>query len=151
VVGVQNRPPQNEFRNVWFRNNIFWKNTGGVGADAGLDFSVFRFLNNLWETAYQGDEHARSGDPMFVDGNAHNPEGYKIRSGSAARDQGMLLYENPLDFWNGARPHLSKTEKYDIGAHEFGTDGTAHAGLDAATFPFEVPAYQLRFKAKPPR
>ena len=33
VVGVQNRPPENEFRNVWFRNNIFWENTGGVGAD----------------------------------------------------------------------------------------------------------------------
>jgi hypothetical protein len=63
----------------------------------------------------------------------------------------MLLYENPLDFWNGARPHLSKTGRYTIGAHEFGTTGAARIGLDLATFPFEVPPYQLRFKEKPKR
>ncbi len=151
VVSVENRPPQNEFRNVWFRNNIFWENTGGVAASPGVDFSLFRFVNNLWDKPFKGDERAKTGDPLFVDAKAHDPEGYKIQGGSAARDQGLLLYENPLDFWNGARPHLSKTEKYDIGAHEFGTAGTAHIGLELATFPFEVPAYQLRFKAKPPR
>jgi hypothetical protein len=151
VVGVKNRPPQNEFRNIWFRNNIFWENTGGVGADPGIDLGAFHFLNNLWEKPYQGDEQAKTGDPLFVDPQAHNPEGYKIQSTSAARGQGILLYENPLDFWNGMRPHLSKTEKYDIGAHQFGTTGAAHIGLDLAAFPFAVPAYELRFKAKPKR
>jgi hypothetical protein len=52
---------------------------------------------------------------------------------------------------NGQRPHLSKTEKYDLGAHEFGTSGTAHIGLDMAAFPFEVPPFKLQFKAKPKR
>jgi hypothetical protein len=154
VVGVRNGAAgareQNEFRNVWFRNNIFWGNTGGVGADEGVDLGLFRFANNLWDKVYKGDEQARTGDPLFTDPKAHEPEGYKIQSGSAARDQGTTLFENPLDFWNGARPHLSKTEKYDIGAHEFGTAGAAHIGLDRTTFPFEVPPYELRFKAKPP-
>ena len=151
VVGVRKPPPVSEFRNVWFRNNIFWVNTGGVGADREEDMGGFRFLNNLWDKSYQGDDQAKTGDPQFVDPQAHNPEGYKLQSSSAARSQGMLLYENPLDFWNGMRPHLSKTEKYDIGAHQFGTTGAAHIGLDLATFPFEVPAYQLRFKARPKR
>lgn len=155
LVRVRNAAPgpkgQNDFRNVWFRNNIFWKNTGGVGADQGVDFSQFRFVGNLWDKPYGGDRQAKTGDPLFVDSQAHNPEGYKIQSGSAARGQGMLLYENPLDFWNGARPHLSKTEKYDIGAHQFGKTGTAHIGLDLGAFPFPVPPYELRFKAKPPR
>ena len=155
VVGVRDQAPgpkgQNEFRNIWFRNNIFWENTGGVGLEPKLDASQFRFVNNLWDKPYQGDGQAITGDPLFVDAKAHNPEGYKIRSESAARDQGMLLYENPLDFWNGARPHLSTTEKYDIGAHEFGKTGTAHVGLDLAAFPFAAPPYELRFKAKPPR
>jgi hypothetical protein len=149
IVGVQNRPPQNEFRNIWFRNNLFWGNTGGFGADAGIDFKAFRFVNNLWDKPYSDDQQARSGDPLFVDPAAHTPEGYKIQSGSAARDQGMLLYENPLDFWNAPRPHLSKTEKYDIGAHEFGTKGAARVGLDLSTFPFEVPPYKLQFNARP--
>ena len=29
--------------------------------------------------------------------------------------------------------------------------GAAHIGLDMATFPFEVPAFKLQFKAKPKR
>jgi hypothetical protein len=151
VVGVQNRPPQNIFRNIWFRNNIFWKNTGPVAADKGIDMSEFRFMNNLWDKAFPGDAEAIIGDPLFVDQQAHGPEGYQIQSESAARDQGMLLYENPLDFWNGARPHLSKTERYDIGAHEYGSKGSAHIGLDMAAFPFPVPAFKLHFRARPPR
>lgn len=149
VVGLENRPPQNEYSNIWFRNNIFWKNIGEVGADAGLDINALHFLDNLWDKPYSGDAQAKTGDPLFVDPEAHSPEGYKLQSGSAARGQGMLLYENQVDFWNGARPHLSKTEKYDIGAHQFGTRGAAHIGLDLATFPFAVPPFQLRFKAKP--
>jgi len=141
VVGVRNESPgargQNEFRNVWFRNNIFWKNTGPTGADPGVDLTLFHFVNNLWD------------NPDFVDPDAHTPEGYKIRADSAARGQGMLLFENPLDFWNAPRPHLSKTEKYDIGAHQYGTTGPARIGLDLAAFPFPVPPYQLRFKARP--
>ena len=77
------------------------------------------------------------------------PEGYRLQSGSAAREQGMLLYDNPLDFWDAPRPHLSQTDKYDIGAHEFGATGNAHVGLDLSTFPFEVPPYKLQFGAKP--
>jgi hypothetical protein len=151
VVGVQGRPPLTDYRNIWFRNNIFWENTGGVGADPGVDFSQFHFVNNLWDKPYAGDAQARSGDPLFVDSAAHGPEGYKLRGESAAKDQGLLLYENPLDFWNAPRPHLSRTEKYDIGAHEFGATGAEHAGLDRAAFPFEVPPFELRFKAKPRR
>ena len=151
VVGVQNRPPQNIFRNIWFRNNIFWQNSGPVAADNGISFSEFHFVNNLWEKAFPGDTEARNGDPLFVDPKAHNPEGYKIQSESPARDRGMLLYENPLDFWNGARPHLSKTERYDIGAHEYGSQGSARIGLDLAAFPFPVPPFKLQFRAKPPR
>ncbi len=151
LIGIENRPPQNEYRNVWFRNNLFWENTGPVVAAAGIDLKEFHFLNNLWNTPYAADARARTGDPLFVDPNAHSPEGYMIQSRSAARDQGMLLYENPVDFWNGQRPHLSKTEKYDIGAHEFGTTGAAHVGLDMTTFPFEVPPFKLQFKAKPKR
>ena len=151
VVGVQNRPPQNEFRNVWFRNNIFWRNTGGVAADAGVDFAQFHFASNLWDKPYERDAQAKTGDPLFVDPDAHAPEGYRIRGESAARDQGMLLYENPLDFWNGPRPHLSKTERYDIGAHEYGTTGAAHIGLDLTRFPYEVPPFKLKFKDKPKR
>jgi hypothetical protein len=86
-----------------------------------------------------------------VDPDAHVAEGYRLRTGSSAREQGILLYENPLDFWNAPRPHLSKTEKYDIGAHEFGATGSAHVGLDRSTFPYEVPPFELRFKAKPKR
>jgi Right handed beta helix region len=169
VVGIQRHPPLIEFRNIWFRNNIFWDNTGGVGIDSGLDTAGIHFLNNLWDTPYQGDSRARSGDPAFADPNASTPEGYRLKSGSAAIDAGMLLYSNPLDFWNGQRPHLPKTgvsdnpnpEKgfynlpksgvYDIGAHEFGSTGMAHIGLDLATFPFEVLPYKLQFRAKPKR
>ncbi len=151
VIRVENRPPQNEFRNIWFRNNIFWENAGSVKVDPALNPKEFHFLNNLWTQAYEADAQARTGDPLFADPSAHTPEGYKLRTGSAAIDQGVLLYENPLDFWNGARPHLSKTEKYDIGAHESGTSGTARVGLDMSTFPFEVPPFKLQFKAKPKR
>jgi hypothetical protein len=108
-------------------------------------------VNNLWNQPYDRDAQGKTGNPLFVDPNAHTPEGYKIQSGSAARDQGMLLYENPLNFWNGQRPHLSKTEKYDIGAHEFGTTGPARIGLDMTTFPFEVSPFKLQFKARPKR
>jgi hypothetical protein len=151
VVGIQNNPPQNDYRNIWFRNNIFWQNSGAVAADAGVNLGEFQFVNNLWDKPYKGDARATTGDPLFVAPKAHAPEGYKIQAGSAAKDRGMLLYENPLDFWNGARPHRSRTEKYDIGAAEFGTTGTAHIGLDLATFPFPVSPYKLRFKAKPRR
>jgi hypothetical protein len=151
LIRVENRPPQNEFRNIWFRNNIFWENAGPVTAAPGINLKEFHFVNNLWSKAYDGDAQAKTGDPLFVDPNAHAPEGYRIQSQSAAKDQGMLLYENPLDFWNGQRPHLSKTEKYDIGAHEFGTTGAAHIGLDMAAFPFEVPPFKLQFKARPKR
>ncbi len=151
VVGVQYRPPLTDYRNIWFRNNIFWGNTGGVGMDEGVDASQFHFLNNLWDKSYAGDPQAKSGDPLFADPQARTPDGYKLQAGSAAIGQGMLLYENPLDFWSAPRPHLSQTEKYDIGAHEFGAAGAAHAGLDRSSFPYEVPAFELRFKARPPR
>jgi hypothetical protein len=151
LVGIQNNPPQNEFGNICFRNNIFWQNSGAVAADPGINLGDFHFVGNLWDKPYKGDARATTGDPLFVDPKAHAPEGYKIQAASAAKDRGMLLYENPLDFWNGARPHLSRTEKYDIGAAEFGTTGTAHIGLDRAAFPFQVPPYKLRFKAKPNR
>ena len=49
-------------------------------------------------------------------------------------------------FWNAPRPHLSKTELYDIGAYEFGATGAAHAGLDLSSFPYKVPPFKLRFK-----
>ncbi|MCL5005979.1 MAG: right-handed parallel beta-helix repeat-containing protein [Acidobacteria bacterium] len=149
VVGFENRPPWNQLTSIWFRNNIFWENTGPVGADPGLDINQFHFVNNLWDKPYPGDREAKVGNPLFVDPNAHNPEGYKLQAGSAARGQGMLLYENPVDFWNGFRPHLSKSKKYDIGAHQYGTRGAAHIGLDLATFPYEVPPFKLQFKAKP--
>jgi len=61
------------------------------------------------------------------------------------------LYENQFDFWNGRRPHLPKTGKYDIGAHQFGSKGSAQIGLDLTTFPFAVPPYKLKFKARPER
>jgi hypothetical protein len=149
VVGVQARPPLTDFRDIWFRNNIFWQNTGAVGIDEGVDASQFRFLSNLWDKPYTGDAQAKSGEPLFVDARGHGPEAYRIQQGSAAKDQGLLLYENPLDFWNAPRPHLSRIEKYDLGAHELGVAGDAYAGLDRATFPFQVPPYELRFKAKP--
>jgi hypothetical protein len=63
--------------------------------------------------------------------------------------ESQLLYENPLDFWDGSRPHLSKTENYDIGAHELGARGAAHVGLDLSMFPSEVPPFKLRIGAKP--
>ena len=103
------------------------------------------------ELPFTGDTSPRGGDPLFVDFQAHAPEGYRLRAGSAAIDRGMLLYENPLDFWNGAQPHLSGAGKYDIGAAEFGTTGKAGIGLDVASFPFQVPAYKLQFKAQPRR
>ncbi|HUZ45723.1 MAG TPA: right-handed parallel beta-helix repeat-containing protein [Terriglobia bacterium] len=149
LVGVENRPPWNQFSNIWFRNNIFWGNTGAVGVDAGLDPGHFHFVNNLWDKPYAGDREAKRGNPLFVDPNAHSPEGYKIQSKSAARGRGLRLYENQVDFWNGFRPHLSTTENYDIGAHQYGSSGTGHAGLDLKTFPFKVPPFKLRFKAKP--
>jgi hypothetical protein len=149
LIRVENRPPQNEFRNIWFRNNIFWENTGGVTFATGIDPKEIHFVNNLWSKPYDGDAQAKTGDPLFVEPNAHTAKGYLIQSGSAARDQGMLLYENPMDFWNG--PHLSETEKYDIGAHEFDTIGVVHIGLDMVAFPFEVPPFKLQFKARPKR
>ncbi|MGA2658293.1 MAG: serine hydrolase [Verrucomicrobiota bacterium] len=149
VVRVENRPPQNEYRNIWFRNNVFWQNTGPVTVDAALNSKEFHVLNNLWDKPCERDAEAKTGDPLFVDPKADAPEGYKLQSASAARSQGILLYENQVDFWNGQRPHLSKTEKYDLGAHQFGTTGAAHVGLDRAAFPFEVPAFKLQFKAKP--
>jgi hypothetical protein len=151
LIDVENRPPQNIFRNIWFRNNIFWGNKGEVAADKGIDLGDFHFAGNLWDRPYAGDAQAKTGDPLFADPNAHAPEGYRLQGESAARGQGALLYENPLDFWNGRRPHLSKSEKYDIGAHQFAGEGTAHIGLDLSTFPYEVPPFVLRWKAKPPR
>jgi hypothetical protein len=149
VVRVENRPPQNEYRNIWFRNNIFWQNTGPVKVDAALDPKEFHFVNNLWDKPYAPDTQAKTGDPLFADPKADSPEGYRLQGASAARGRGMLLYENPVDFWNGQRPHLSKTETYSLGAHQFGTTGAAHIGLDKAAFPFEVPPFKLRFKARP--
>ena len=151
LIAVENRPPQNEFHNIWFRNNIFWKNSGAIATAAGIKLDEFHFANNLWDWSFAGDTAPRSGDPLFVDFQAHSPEGYRLQAGSAARDRGMLLYENPLDFWNGARPHLSGTGKYAIGAAEYGTTGKAHIGLDLAAFPFQVPPYKLQFKARPRR
>jgi len=149
VVRVEDRPPQNEYRNVWFRNNIFWQNTGPVAVAPGIDPKEFHFVSNLWDKPCEQEAQARTGDPLFTDPKAESPEGYRLQSASAARGQGLLLYENPLDFWNGQRPHLSKTEKYDLGAHQFGTTGAAHIGLDRAAFPFEVPPFKLQFKARP--
>ena len=151
LIAIENRPPQNEFRNIWFRNNIFWKNNGEIAAASVIKLDEFHFANNLWDRPFTGDPDHKSGDPLFVDSQAHAPEGYRLQAGSAARDRGMLLYENPLDFWNGARPHLSGTGKYDIGAAEYGTTGKAHSGLDLAAFPFKVPPYKLQFKALPRR
>jgi hypothetical protein len=149
LIGLASRPPQNHYSNIWFRNNIFWKNEGGVAADRGLDITQLHFTNNLWDQPYQGDPQAETGDPQFVDADAHNPEGYKLQSGSPAIGKGVLLYENQQDFWNGARPHLSTTQKFDLGAHQFGATGSAHIGIDRTTFPFEIPPFELRFKAKP--
>ena len=151
VVGVQNRPPQNEFGNIWFRNNIFWENSGGVVFQAGVDPAAFHFLNNLWDKAFAGDPRALTGDPRFAAPDSRVPEGYQLGNGSAAIDRGLLLYENPVDFWNAPRPHLSKTQKYDLGAHEFGSAGRARIGLDLSVFPFEVPPFKLQFKARPNR
>lgn len=151
MIGFLNRPPQNEFRNIWFRNNIFWDNTGSVGYDKGIDSSGVHFLNNLWNVAYPGDSRARTGNPDFVDPKSSSPDGYRMKTGSAAIDAGMLLYENQLDFWQGVRPHRPKTGAYDIGAHEFGTSGKVPIGLDMAKFPFEVSPFKLQFKANPKR
>ncbi len=151
VVGFLKRPPLTEFSNIWFRNNIFWNNSGGVGIDAGLDTSGIHFVSNLWSTAYPEDSRARTGDPLFADPNSATPEGYRLKTGSAAIDAGIVLTENQLDFWNGARPHLPGSGKYDLGAHESGTKGSAHIGLDLTQFPFEVTPYKLQFKAKPKR
>ena len=151
VVGFLKRPPLIEFRNIWFRNNIFWNNTGEVSIDSGIDTAGIHFVNNLWNKPYHGDLSSRTGDPLFVDPNASTPDGYRLKSGSAATDAGMLLYENQLDFWNGKRPHLPGTGTYDIGAHESGTKGSAHIGLDLTVFPFKVTPYKLQFKAKPVR
>ncbi len=151
LVGLENRPPQNEYSNIWFRNNIFWKNEGKVAAAQGLDIGRLHFTNNLWDSSYPGDAAARTGDPLFVDPKAHCPEGYKLQSGSAARGQGILLYENQVDIWNGRRPHLPRTGKYDIGAHQFGSTGSARIGLDPGTFPFAVPPFKPQFKARPKR
>ena len=149
LVAATNRPPLNKFSNIWFRNNIFWENTGQVEIEPGINPAQFYFVNNLWSTPYAGDAKAKTGDPAFVDPKSNSPQGYKIKSGSAAIDHGLLLYENQLDFLNGPRPHLPKSGAYDIGAHEFGTTGTAHIGLDLSKFPFEVPPYEIRFKAEP--
>ena len=110
----------------------------------------FHFVNNLWDEAYPGDAQAKSGDPRFVDPAAHTPEGYQLRGDSPARDQGLLLYENPLDFWNVPRPHLPKAGRYDLGAHEFGAAGAAHAGLDRATFPFRGSPVRAAFQSQTP-
>jgi hypothetical protein len=151
VVGILRRPPLTQFRNLWFRNNIFWKNTGGVGIDSGLDTAGIHFVNNIWSTSYPGDSKARSGDPAFADPDATTPEGYRLTTGSAAIDAGILLHENQVDFWNGRRPHLPDSGIFDIGACESGTAGKAHIGLDLTAFPFEVTPYKLQFKAKPKR
>jgi hypothetical protein len=151
VVGFQKRPPLTTFRNIWFRNNIFWQNTGAVGIDPGLDTSVIRFRNNLWSAVYPADSKAIKGDPAFENPDAAAPEGYRLKKGSAAIDAGMLLYDNPLDFWNGIRPHLKNSGVYDVGAIESGSSGSAHIGLDLKTFPFEVTPFKLQFKAKPKR
>jgi hypothetical protein len=151
VVGFQSRPPLGEFRNIWFRNNIFRENNGGVGIDDGLDISGIHFLNNLWDQPFPADPQSHTGDPAFVDPQASDPEGYRLKSNSAAVDAGLLLFENPFDFWNSPRPHLPETGIYDIGAQEYGGTGKAQIGLDLATFPFKVPPYTLQFKAKPLR
>jgi hypothetical protein len=154
VVAFLNRPPLNQFRNVWFRNNIFWKNSGGITIEEGVDPSGIYFANNLWEKPYAADARAYGGAPGFADPGASAPEMYKIERGSAAIDRGILLYENPVDFWGGSRPHgpeASKSRKYDLGAHQFEAAGTVRVGLDRSAFPFEVQPYKLQFKARPRR
>lgn len=151
VVGFQMRPPLNEFSNIWFRNNIFWHNTGGVGIPAGIGSKNIHFLNNLWTEEYPDDSLSHTGDPAFANPMSASPEGYRLKDGSAATDAGMLIHENQVDFWNGQRPHLPGQGAYDIGASESGTTGAALIGLDLNTFPFSVTPYKLQFKAKPAR
>ena len=151
TVGFLKRPPLIHFSNIWFRNNIFWNNTGEVGIESGLDTNGIHFVNNLWNKVYKVDSQSHTRDPLFIDPNATTPEGYRLKAGSAAIDAGMIIYENQVDLWNGMRPHLDKSQKYDIGAHESGTVGKAHIGLDMTTFPFEVTPYKLQFKAHPPK
>jgi hypothetical protein len=149
MIGFLRRPPLTEFSNIWFRNNIFWGNTGGVGIDSGLDTAGIHFVNNLWDKPFSLDKHARRGDPSFVDPDASTPDGYMIKDGSPAKDAGIILTENQVDFRNGRRPHLKGSGKYDLGAYESGTSGKAQIGLDISTFPFKVPPFKLQFKAKP--
>lgn len=151
VVGFLKRPPLTQFSNIWFRNNIFWENSGGIGIANGLDTAGIHFRNNLWSKVYPLDKKGLTGDPAFADPKAATPEGYRLKNGSAAIDKGILLTENQLDFWNGPRPLDPKKGRFDIGAHEFGTTGNAHIGLDLSTFPFEVTPFKLQFKAKPKR
>ena len=151
VIAFLRRPPLTEFSNIWFRNNIFWKNSGGVGIASGLDTAGIHFVNNLWDKPFGLDKQARQGDPSFVDPDASTPEGYMLRAGSAAIDAGITFTDNELDFRNGVRPHVEGSGKYDLGAYESGTSGKALIGLDLSVFPFKVTPYRLQFKAKPDR
>jgi|GEM_PF-2091179 len=168
LLSLQRRPlknvyPQDNYRDNWFRNNIFWKNTGIIQeADVRekghpkyrkeLDPNEVHFTNNLWDTPYSGDTHPVTGDPLFVDPGSHTPEGYRLTDKSGAIDKAMVFdgaCDNQIDAWNGPRP-LHGFGVQDIGAHEYGTVGTGYIGLDLKTFPFPVPTvFKVQFNAGP--
>ena len=139
VVGVQNRPPQNEFRNIWFRNNIFWRNTGGVAWTPGWPPQSFASSIISGRNPTGAMPRRRPGTHDLSTPTRTRRKGTS-QAESAARIRVCSCYENPLDFWNGPRPHLSKTEKYDIGAHEYGDHGGRAHRAGPRNLPVRGPA-----------
>jgi len=174
LIELQRRPrrniyPQDYYRDIWFRNNIFWQNSGSIQESLWLKYSyaeedhqnkamidkeAVHFVNNLWDTPYSGDTHPVTGDPLFIDPGSYTPEGYRLTDKSDAIDKAMVFdgaCDNQIDAWNGPRP-LHGFGVQDIGAHEYGTVGTGYIGLDLKTFPFPVPTvFKVQFNAGPER
>lgn len=168
---LQRRPRRNvysqdNYRDIWFRNNIFWKNSGSIQESLWIRYSYdedahqykelnekeVHFINNLWDIPYKGDPNPITGEPLFVDPDSSLPEGFRIRDKSAAIDKAMVFdgaCDIHIDAWNGLRP-LHGFGTQDIGAHEYGTNGKGFIGLNTKAFPFSIPSlFKVKFNSGP--
>ncbi len=114
-------------KNIFVKNNIFFKPRGHAIADHSLTATNIVIKNNLTTAASMTDGAMPSGvilgnnllkaDPMFIVPKVPTvPVDFQLQRSSPAIDTGVPLTEVPWDYNRNIRP---RGAGYDIGAYEF--------------------------------